>query len=156
MSVEIAFLSVDQVQEIHRRGIEEHGGSPDLRDRGLLESAAAMPQAQFGGEFLHTGLPTMAAAYLFHLCKNHPFVDGNKRVAIAAAETFVLLNDHELAATDDELAQLTLGVADGSISKDEAIAFFRKHVRSTKAVKAKREATAKPTKHSPPGRKKSS
>ena len=156
MSSEIAFLSVDQVLEIHRRGIEEHGGSPDLRDRGLLESAAAMPQAQFGGQFMHAGLPTMAAAYLFHLCKNHPFVDGNKRVAIAAAETFVLLNDHELAATDDELAQLTLGVADGSISKDEAIAFFRKHVRSAKSVKAKREATEKPIKRSPPRRKKSS
>ena len=156
MSAAIAFISVDQVLEIHRRGIEEHGGSPELRDRGLLESAAAMPQAQFGGEFLHAGLPTMAAAYLFHLCKNHPFVDGNKRVAIAAAETFVLLNDRELVATDDELAHLTLGVADGSISKDEAIAFFRKHVRSAKSVKAKREATVKPAKRSPPRRKKSS
>ncbi len=156
MKSEIAFLSVDQVLAIHQRGIDEHGGSTELSDRGLLESAAAMPRAQFAGEFLHAGPPTMAAAYLFHLCKNHPFVDGNKRVAIATAETFVLLNDHELVATDDELIHLTLGVADGSISKDEAIAFFRKHVRSAKSVKAKREAAAKPAKRSPPRRKKSS
>lgn len=153
MSAGITFLSVDRVLEIHRRGIEEHGGSSELRDRGLLESAAAMPQAQFAGQFLHAGLPTMAAAYFFHLCKNHPFVDGNKRVAIASAETFVLLNDHELVATDDELEQLTLGVADGSISKDEAIAFFRKHVRSAKSVKAKQQPL-KPTKRPTTRRKK--
>ncbi len=110
-----------------------------------------MPQAQFCGEFLHAGLPTMAA-YLFHLCKNHPFVDGNKRVVIATAETFVLLNDHELVATDDRLIDLTLGVADGSISKDEAIAFFRKHVRS---AKAKREVATKLAKRSPQRRKNS-
>jgi len=71
----------------------------------------------------------MAAAYLFHLCKNHPFVDGNKRVAVAAAETFVLLNDHELQATNSQLEKLTLGVADSSISKDELTGFFNKHVR---------------------------
>ena len=110
------FLSVDELLAIHQRGIAEHGGSPELHDRGLLESAAAMPFAQFGGQYLHHGLPAMAAAYLFHLCKNHPFVDGNKRVAVAAAEVFVLLNDHELQATDSQLEELTLGVADGSIS----------------------------------------
>ena len=156
MSAEIAFLSVDQLLAIHRRGIEDHGGSPELRDRGLLESAAAMPKAQFGGHFLHDGLPAMAAAYLFHLCKNHPFVDGNKRVAISAAEIFVLLNGYELVATDDVLGDLTLGVADSSISKDDATAFFRKHVRSAKSVEAKRRAAAKPAKRSSPRRKKSS
>lgn len=129
MIQDIRFLSVDELLAIHDRGIAEHGGSPELRDRGLLESAAAMPYAQFGGQFLHEGLPAMAAAYLFHLCKNHPFVDGNKRVAVAAAETFVLLNDHELQATNSQLEKLTLGVADSSISKDELTGFFNKHVR---------------------------
>lgn len=154
MSMDIAFLTVEQLLEIHRRGIEDHGGSPELRDSGLLESASAMPQAQFGGQFLHDGLPAMAAAYLFHLGKNHPFADGNKRVAIASAETFVLLNDHELAASDDELEHLTLGVADSSISKDEAIEFFRKHVRSAKAAKTRRPATKKPPSPRPPRRQK--
>ena len=131
----IQFLSVDELLAIHQRGIEEHGGGPGLRDRGLLESAAAMPYAQFGGQFLHDELPAMAAAYLFHLCKNHPFVDGNKRVAVVAAEIFVMLNDHELLATNLQLEKLTLGVADGSISKADATIFFKKYVRR-KARKA--------------------
>jgi death-on-curing protein len=123
------FLTVDQVIHIHRRGIEEYGGSPELRDRGLLESAVAMPMAQFGGEYLHEGLPGMAAAYLFHLCKNHPFVDGNKRVAVSVAEIFIELNGRRLATADKQLEELTLGVADSSISKNEAIKFFVKHVK---------------------------
>jgi death-on-curing protein len=123
------FLTVDQVLEIHRRGIEEHGGSAELRDRGLLESAVAMPAAQFGGEYLHEGLAAMAAAYLFHLCKNHPFVDGNKRVAVTAAEVFVELNGRRLKAMDKELEKLTLGVADSSISKQDATRFFESHVK---------------------------
>jgi len=125
----IEFLSVDQVLRIHQRGIEEHGGSPGLRDRNLLESAVATPMAQFGGQFLHDGIAAMAAAYLFHLCKNHPFVDGNKRVSVATAETFILVNGGKLAATDAELERLTLGVADGSISKSAATAFFEERVR---------------------------
>lgn len=130
MMAQPIFLTVDQVLEVHRRAIEEFGGSAELRDRGLLESAVAMPAAQFGGEYLHESLAAMAAAYLFHLCKNHPFVDGNKRVSLAAAETFVLLNRHKLAASDDELEKLTLGVADGSISKREATTFFEVHVET--------------------------
>ena len=129
MTADIQFLSVDEVLVIHQRGISEHGGSPELRDRGLLESAAAMPMARFGGQFLHEGIAGMAAAYLFHLCKNHPFVDGNKRVAVAATEVFITLNGYELAATNLELEVLTLGVADSSVSKEQALLFFRKHVR---------------------------
>ena len=150
------FLDVDVVLTIHTRMIQEFGGGDGLRDQGLLESAVAMPSATFGGQFLHDNLPAMAGAYLFHLCKNHPFVDGNKRVALATAITFLLVNDYELTCSKPDAEQLTLGVADGSISKDEAIAFFRKHVRSAKAVKAKREAGAKPAKSSAARRKKSS
>jgi death-on-curing protein len=126
---EPVFLTVEQVIDLHRRGIEQHGGSLELRDRGLLESAVAMPAAQFGGEFLHDGLAAMAAAYLFHLCKNHPFVDGNKRVAVTAAEVFIELNGRRLIATDKELEKLTLGVADSSISKQDATRFFETHVK---------------------------
>lgn len=133
MKAGIQFLSVGDLLTIHQRGILEHGGSPELRDRGLLESAAAMPMAQFNGQFLHDGLAGMAAAYLFHLCKNHPFVDGNKRVAVAAAEIFVMLNGCELAATNLQLEVLTLGVADSSVSKEEATSFFKKHVRRKQA-----------------------
>lgn len=87
-----------------------------------------MPAAQFGGRFLHDGIPAMAAAYLFHLCKNHPFMDGNKRTALASAEVFVLLNDMRLRATDDELEELTLEIAKGNLSKEEVTSFFRGHV----------------------------
>jgi len=123
-----AFLTVDHVLAIHRRMIEEFGGEPAVRDHGLLESAVMMPAARFGGKFLHDGIPAMAAAYLFHICRNHPFVDGNKRTGLASAEMFVLLNEMHLAATNAELEELTIGVAAGRISKDETIAFFRNHV----------------------------
>ncbi len=152
---DLAFFSTDDILSIHSRMIQEFGGGTGLRDRGLLESAVAMPSASFGGHFLHDDLPAMSAAYLFHLCKNHPFVDGNKRVALASAIAFLLLNDQELIASKADVERLTLGVADSSISKDEAIAFFRKHVRSAKVAKPKRPSS-KAAKRSPLRRKKRS
>ena len=128
MSISPTFLNVEHVIAIHRRMVAEFGGSTAIRNRGLLESAVAMPAARFGGEYLHTTIEAMAAAYLFHLCKNHPFVDGNKRTAVATAEVFLLLNDRELTATNEELERLTLAVADGSITKKQTIAFFKEHV----------------------------
>lgn len=74
--MELVFLSLDEILEIHEQPIERYGGSQGLRDAAGLESAVATPQATFGGEFLHPSIPAMAAAYLFHLCQNHPFVDG--------------------------------------------------------------------------------
>lgn len=125
----VAFLSVDIVLEIHRRVIEGFGGDSTMRDRGLLESAVAMPQSTFGGTELHTGFAAKAAAYHFHLCSNHPFVDGNKRVAVAASELFLLINGWELLASDDELEQITWGVAEGRVSKDQLTTFFEKHTK---------------------------
>ena len=122
------FLTVEHVLAIHGRMIDEFGGGRGILDRGLLESAVAMPATQFGGRYLHGSVAAMAAAYLFHLCANHPFVDGNKRTAVAAAEVFLLLNDKRLLATNIELERLTLGVAGGAIAKGETIAFFAKQV----------------------------
>jgi death on curing protein len=127
VSLEPIFLSVENVLTIHTRMIKEFGGKPGVRDRGLLESAVAMPAATFSGELLHQGLPAMAAAYLFHLCKNRPFLDGNKRVAVVAAEIFLNLNGMRLDAGNEELKHLCLGVAGGETSKDEVVAFFEKH-----------------------------
>lgn len=128
MNRDVVFLSVDDLLVIHRRMIAEFGGTGELRDRGLLESACGMPRACFGGEFLHEGIPEMAAAYLFHICCNHPFVDGNKRTALAAAETFLLINNCELQATNAELETLTVAVAEGKKTKNDVIAFFEQHV----------------------------
>jgi death-on-curing protein len=129
MSEPIRFLTTDRVIAIHQRVLDEFGGSAGLRDAGLLDSAVAVPASTFGGEYLHDSLPAMAAAYLFHICKNHPFVDGNKRAALASAIQFLYLNGHFLRAAPADVEQLTLGVAEGSVSKDTATGFFKKFVR---------------------------
>lgn len=103
------FLSLDEVLQIHQEQIERYGGSSGLRDPAGLESAISTPQATFGGEFLHPTIPAMAAAYLFHLCQNHAFIDGNKRVGANAAITFLLLNDWEPTFDETELVDLVLG-----------------------------------------------
>ncbi|MFB3880054.1 MAG: type II toxin-antitoxin system death-on-curing family toxin [Armatimonadota bacterium] len=127
MTAEPRFLAVEHVLAIHRRVIAEFGGDSTALDEGLLESAVAMPGAQFDGEYLHPDLPSMAAAYLYHLCKGHPFVDGNKRTALVAAEVFLLLNGRRLKATNRELERLTFAIAQGTLSKDDATAFVRQH-----------------------------
>ena len=100
--MEPVFLSLDEVLEIHEQQIERYGGSSGLRDAGALESAVATPQATFGREFLHTSIPAMAAAYLFHLCQNHAFIDGNKRVGANAAIAFLLMNNWEPTVDEEE------------------------------------------------------
>lgn len=125
MNASPIFLRFEDVLAIHRRMIDEFGGNPQVRDFGLLEAAVGMPAATFGGEFLQGDVPAMAAAYLFHLCKNHSFVDGNKRTALVASEVFLDLNGWRLMATNRELLRLALEVAAGERSKADAIAFFR-------------------------------
>jgi death-on-curing protein len=121
------FLSYRWVIAVHERVVGEFGGDRGIRDAGLLDSAVAMPRQQFGGEYLHADLASQAAAYLFHICRNHAFIDGNKRSALASAELFVMLNGRALEATNEELVDFTLGVADGSICKEAAIEFFKRH-----------------------------
>lgn len=127
-----AFLGIDEVLRIHERVTREFGGHDGVRDRGLLESAVAMPSAGLGGTYLHDGIQAMAAAYLFHLCQNHPFLDGNKRVALATAEMFLNLNGVGFTATGAQLEKLTLDVAAGTMTKDSLTRFFRKHTRRYK------------------------
>jgi death-on-curing protein len=127
----LVFIAVGDIVEIHRRLIADFGGDPGLRDRGLLESATAMPRAMFSGEYLHPDVPTMAAAYHYHLCANHPFIDGNKRVAVAVAEIFLRANGRELNASDEEIVDLTIGVASGTLGKQPVIDFYSERVRAT-------------------------
>jgi len=126
---EPVFLNLDEVLAIHADQIRRYGGSHGVRDLGLLSSALAMPQASFGGAYLHTSLPEMAAAYLFHIAQNHPFVDGNKRAALAAALTFIWINDHRLEAGEDEMTDLVMGVAAGRVGKADAAVFLRSRVQ---------------------------
>lgn len=127
--MEPIYFTLDEVLEIHRDQIARYGGSPGIRDLGLLQSAIAQPAATFGGQFLHRGLFEMAAAYLFHIVRNHPFVDGNKRVGTVAAIVFLAMNDHELDAPQDDLESLVLSVAAGKADKEAIAAFFRAHAR---------------------------
>lgn len=118
------FLSLDEVLEIHEQQIERYGGSAGIRDPAGLESAVATPQATFGGEFLHPSIPAMAAAYLFHLCQNHAFIDGNKRVGANAAITFLLMNDWDATFGEEELVDLVLSVASGRLGKEALTQIF--------------------------------
>jgi death-on-curing protein len=122
-----SFLTLDEVLALHADQIARYGGSPGLRDLPLLESALAAPEATFHGEYLHGSLPEMASAYLFHLVRNHPFVDGNKRVGLAAAIAFMGLNGLWLEAEPDAVADLVVRAANGSASKSELAEFIREH-----------------------------
>jgi death on curing protein len=127
--VEPRFLTLEEVVSLHREQIEHYGGSPGVRDWGLLKSAVAMPAATFGGQYLHSDLFEMAAAYLFHLVQNHPFIDGNKRVGAMAADVFLELNDVQLTATEDAYAELVLSVARSESQKSTIAEFFRQHTK---------------------------
>ncbi|MEI8375199.1 MAG: type II toxin-antitoxin system death-on-curing family toxin [Planctomycetota bacterium] len=120
------FLDVEHVLRTHVSLIEHYGGAEGVRDVGLLHSAIAMPKASFGGEFLHKDLFEMAAAYLYHIVQNHPFVDGNKRTGAACAVIFLALNDIEIQGDEEGLVDLTLTVAQGQAGKQQIAEFFHK------------------------------
>ena len=124
--MEPRFLSLAEVLEIHQDQIARYGGGPGLRDLDLLKSALGMPAAMFGGRFLHTDLHEMAAAYLFHLVQNHPFLDGNKRVGAVAALIFLDLNGLDLSGPEDDFAQMILAVAGGEMDKAEVAVFLKR------------------------------
>ena len=130
MPAKFLFLSIQQIDLLHLEVLKEFGGADGLRDRGLLESALEMPWATFDGKLLHKNLSSIAAAYLFHICRNHPFIDGNKRVALGAALIFIEVNGGTIRASDDELERLTLGIASSEINKDAVTTFFRRRVKA--------------------------
>jgi death-on-curing protein len=125
--MQIDFLSLKDVLAIHQRQIKEHGGSEGIRDEGLLLSALAIPQAAFFGEYAHNDIYEMAAAYLFHVVMNHPFVDGNKRTGAAAAIIFLGINDIKLNASNAALIEFTLAVAQGQKTKQQVAQFLENH-----------------------------
>ncbi len=124
------FLGLEEVLKIHHDQIERYGGDPGIRDMGLLQSALALPQAAFGGQYLHGDLFEMAAAYLFHITGNHPFVDGNKRTGAVAALVFLILNGVQIDADQSDFEQLVWTVAEGKANKGELAEFFRTHAAS--------------------------
>jgi death on curing protein len=114
------------VLHLHARLIDLFGGGHGLRDEGLLESALAQPMAEFDGTPLHTDVFEMAAAYGFHLCRNHPFLDGNKRIAAVAMGTFLRLNGVDARFDEVSLYAAIMAVADGRLDKAGLTAWLRK------------------------------
>jgi len=124
------FLTLDEILEIHQDQINRYGGEAGLRDPGLLESAVAMPRAGSLRGYLHRNLYEMAAAYLFHIVRNHPFLDGNKRTGAVAAIVFLSINELTVEVAESKLEIVVRGVAAGEIEKLEVADFFRKHSKS--------------------------
>jgi len=111
------FLSINDVLILHAIAMEDQGADAGIRDRALLESAIALPAQQYDGAFLHPTIPDMAAAYAYHICSNHPFLDGNKRAAFGAMLAFLLDNGWHLELTFDDAVSVMLQLAAGTIDK---------------------------------------
>lgn len=123
----IKFIDKETLLYFHSDQIRKYGGSEGIRDIPLLESALAQPQATFRGKYLHKDIFEMAAAYGYHLCKNHPFIDGNKRISLISMYTFLFMNGFELRMLEKEIYLLIMGIADSSISKQELAEYLKKY-----------------------------
>lgn len=126
-------LSVDIVREIHSEAIRRFGGLDGVRELALLESAVAAPQATFGGRSLYADLTDVAAAYLFYVCRNHPFLDGNKRTALGACIVFLRMNGVEPKRDGQAWEDLTLAVAAGQLDREETTTHLRRLLPSTRS-----------------------
>lgn len=119
------FLGIDRVFRLHRSLIEGYGGIDGVRDVRLLQSAVSQPEATFGGDYLHAFPFEMAAAYLFHIVQNHPFLDGNKRTGAASAIVFLEMNDIEIDGDEKGVVDITIRTATGVVTKEDIAEFFR-------------------------------
>ena len=127
--MEPLFLTLDEVLSLHAEQIRLFGGSSGIRDVGLLHSAMGSVEATFGGAFLHETICSMAATYLYGICRNHPFLDGNKRTGVGAALTFLEMNNIEVDADEDAFYDLVIGIAEGRVSKASVTVFLEAHAR---------------------------
>jgi len=119
------YLTREQVLKIHQVAITTDGGHPGLRDSGLLDAALALPESSFDGKLLHPDLPAACAAYLYHICQNHPFIDGNKRAAAMSAYVFANGNGYTFDTNNEEFEQLVQSVASERTGKDVLISILR-------------------------------
>jgi death-on-curing protein len=121
------FIPNTIVSTIHSDLLQRYGGRPGLRDPGLLDSALAQPKTTVGGKFVHKTLFDKAAAYGFHVCKNHPFVDGNKRVAFVLMDIFLQKNGREVTASEEEAYSMMISLASGKLSKAQVSKWLKEH-----------------------------
>jgi death-on-curing protein len=123
------YLTLREVVDLHRAVLEQSGGGPGIRDLGMLESALAQPRATFDGTDLHETVIDKAAALAYSLSLNHPFVDGNKRVAHAAMSVFLALNGLDVIGSVDEQERVMLDLAAGTLSREQLIRWLRAHIQ---------------------------
>ena len=130
----VRFLTLSEIMLILEDQIRRYGGIYGLRDLNLLSSAIYMPESSFNGQYLHESIPAMAAAYTYHICQNHPFMDGNKRVALASSLVFLDINGYEFNCEEDELYNEIMNAAKGERSKQELINFYEKYSTKSEGI----------------------
>jgi death on curing protein len=128
----IRFLQLEVVLAFHEEQINEYGGKAGIRDINLLKSALAQPEASFGGEYVYSDIFEMAAAYGFHICKYHPFFDGNKRTAFLAMYTFLYVNGWELKSDKKLAYAVVIDLAAGKMTEEELTGFLRNNSKKRK------------------------
>ncbi len=124
--MEFRFLTLEDILELHDMQLESYGGATGIREQSLLESALMTPQASFGGELVHNGIFELAAAYAFHIAENQPFVDGNKRTALAAALVFLDWHEIEINDPNEELYDAMIAIANKKLDKFGLAKLFQK------------------------------
>ena len=123
------WLREDAVRAMHQRQLAEHGGQPGIRDENLLLSALARPQHLHAYAEVEPDISALAAAYAFGIARNHPFLDGNKRTALVASRTFLLLNGSNLLASAENKYRTFLALAAGEIDEAELSRWFAANVQ---------------------------
>jgi death-on-curing protein len=131
-------LNVNIVREIHAEALKQFGGLDGVHDENLLASAVLAPQSSFGGKSPYTDIVEVAAAYLFYICRNHPFLDGNKRTAMMAAIVFLRLNGIEPQPDSEPWEKLVVDVAASRLDRDQTTARLRKLLKRRRASRRER------------------
>lgn len=121
------YLYPRQIIYLHQQIIELSGGSPGVRDEGLLESAVYRPQASFGGHEFYPDLFSKAAALGHAIIQNHPFLDGNKRVGFEAMRLMLRLNDHDIRASEKEKFDFVMAIAKGALKESGVADWVARH-----------------------------
>jgi death-on-curing protein len=121
------FIPEELVLVIHADLLQRYGGQPGVRDRGLLESALAQPRMTAGGKEIHKTVFDKAAAYGFHLCNNHPFIDGNKRVAFVIMDVFLQKNGWEIVSSEEEAYTMMVALASGKLTRAQLASWLKEH-----------------------------
>ena len=123
----VHFIPKDVACTIHADLLQRYGGEPGVRDVGLLDSALAQPKMTFGGKYVYTTLFDKCAAYGFHVCRNHPFVDGNKRVAFVLMDIFLQKNGWEIVCPEEEVYTMMMNLASGKLTKTQLSTWLKQH-----------------------------